>query len=942
MKIVRIYLLFTLLFSSLLITQTEKKEIKIEDAKLWRYHQTTLSENGKWYSVKYLLIEKPEQANKKADKKDKTEKGFDKKDIELYGKDAMTNVLYIRNIKSKKEYLIPKGARPLFSPKSDWVAYNIIPEKKKGDKKPIRKTIELKNLKTGNTRKWESNASFKFTKDGKYFITSDKKSVAILCLKNLTEYYIGNVGEYIIPKDENYMIYTIKTDDLRGNGIYLYNLKSNITKMLLTGNFVYSNLALNKKKTAISALKYSISKKDKKPENINLLTITNFNSADKKITEYKSANMKGLAENMQIQMGNISWSNDNSRIFLNIEKKEDSKENNKNDAGKKPKEKSTMDIWHWKDKKLVSQQMVESKRKREVYKAVFNLKSKKLTQLTSEELQRISFARETDLWAIGFDNRNYISDWDVRKNDIYRVDLRTGKKNLILKKYDGRVNISPDGKNVIFWKDGHYWLYKFENNQLKNISENLSVSFINKENDHFGSTPDYGFVGWVNNKKSIIVNHKLDLWQLPLNSKGKAKNLTEKVRGNTNIRFRFNDTRFTSKPEMKDRYINLKKSNLISAFDIKTKYAGFYELEDGDLKKLIFEPASFGNSRWNSGITKAKNADVYLYKFGTYEKYPESYISDMDFSNSIKITNTNPQQKNYLWGKRILVNYKNDDGIELQGILSIPNSYKTGEKLPMIVHTYEKLSDGLFYYSTPSIRGSGVSEMLYVSAGYLYFQPDIHFNIGSPHSDMHKCIDAALTKVIEMGYVDEKHIGYIGHSFGGHAAMYISTQKNKFAAIVGGAGVSNLVQGFDIDIVRDGTNEQDYYMTGQGRLGVNPIDGLEKYIHESAVFNAKNMNTPLLIYHGTADNVVQWEHSFGFYNILRFFKKPVIFLSFKGEGHGIRGKANRLELQLRLKEFFDNKLKGVKAADWIENGRPFKAEKDSKNKKKKRTVPDWK
>jgi len=176
--------------------------------------------------------------------------------------------------------------------------------------------------------------------------------------------------------------------------------------------------------------------------------------------------------------------------------------------------------------------------------------------------------------------------------------------------------------------------------------------------------------------------------------------------------------------------------------------------------------------------------------------------------------------------------------------------------------------------------------------------------------------------------------------------MYISTQKNRFAAIAAGAGVSNLVQGFNLDIVRDGSNEQDYYMTQQGRLGANPTAKLEMYIRESAVFQAKNMETPLLLYHGTADKVVQWEHSFGLYSILRFLKKPVIFLSYRGEGHGMRKKENRFDLQQHLKEFFDHHLKGKKAPKWILEGLPYKmkpgADKKKGKKKVQRTVPTWK
>ncbi|MEM7657238.1 MAG: prolyl oligopeptidase family serine peptidase, partial [Bacteroidota bacterium] len=306
-----------------------------------------------------------------------------------------------------------------------------------------------------------------------------------------------------------------------------------------------------------------------------------------------------------------------------------------------------------------------------------------------------------------------------------------------------------------------------------------------------------------------------------------------------------------------------------------------------------------------------------------------------------KITDTNPQQERFRWGKRILIEYTNDDGVPLQGVLSIPEGYQSGQKLPMMVHSYETFSWRMYRYPTPYLSGASISEMLYVSDGYLFLQPDIRFHIGTPHSDMHECIDAAIERVIELGYVDAQRIGYEGFSFGGHCGMYISTQENKFAAIAAGAGVSNLVQGFNLDIVRDGSNEQDYYMTGQGRLGTDPTSNLEMYVSESPVFQAQTMNTPLLLFHGTADKVVQWEHSFGFYSILRYLKKPVVFLSYRGEGHGLEQDRNKLDIQTRLKAFFDHYLKDEEAEPWMVEELPYRPEAEPKA-KDQRTLPKWK
>lgn len=933
--------------------QSAKKTLMIEDVELWRNHSVKLSDDGNWYTVLYSLIEKPE-ANNKKQKIDKAK--TDSIDISTYGNKARTDVLYIYNSKTGLKYKIPGGSKPVFSSSSQWIAYTIkAEESEKKNKEKEKNIIELRNLESGITKQYKSNASFYFPKDKDLFITSDKKSLLIYDLEKQSEHYIGNIGEYQIDLNSYYIAYTISSEDKRGNGVYIYNPKNKTTRALFTGSCLYSNLGWSEDGNALAAIKYNMIDEEIDFENIRISLVKNLYDDISQSIEYSEIDLEEVAENMGIAVKSgqgsypLVWSNDKERLFLKIKKYEDKPAKQKKEDLKVDDD-ATVNIWHWKDKKLLSQRMLEEKRNSNLtYDALFLLRSKVIVPLSSKEIQDLIKSKGTDNWAIGTDNRNYISDWDVRKNDLYRIDLTNGEKNLIFKEYPGSIQTAPDGENIILWLNEDYWSYNFEANSKFNLTSGLDVSFINDEDDHYGNKPNYGFVGWVKDRDAIIVNHKYDLWLLPLDTNTKAENLTVKFRKDDKIRYRLDDISFARETEIEERYIDLSSPIIISTFDTKTKYSGYYNFENHKFKKLIYGPNSFGSSRRMSGITRAKNSDIIVFKKGDYNNYPESYLSNIDFSKAKKITNTNPQQNKYKWGKRLLFDYTNDDGVELQGLLSIPDSYKKGQKLPMLVYSYEKMSQSMYQYPTPKIGGASTCEMMYVSDDYLYMQPDIHFNIGTPHSDMHECIDAAIAKVIELGYVDKERIGYEGFSYGGHCGMYISTQENRFAAIAAGAGVSNLIQGFNIDIVRDGSNEQDYYIMGQGRLGTDPTSNTEMFISESAVFNAAGMNTPLLLFHGTADEVVKWEHSFGLYSILRYLKKPVVFLSYQGEGHGLKKKANRLDIQIRLKEYFDHYLKGKEAGKWIEEEIPFEPkkeditkEKEKEKENKQRPVPVWK
>ncbi len=270
----------------------------------------------------------------------------------------------------------------------------------------------------------------------------------------------------------------------------------------------------------------------------------------------------------------------------------------------------------------------------------------------------------------------------------------------------------------------------------------------------------------------------------------------------------------------------MSKPITLSAYGEYTKKAGFFELSGGQLKELVWEDASF------STPTRAAKAEKLLFTRQTFSEFPDLRVSGLGFKDAKKISDANPQHAEYTWGRRVLFDYKNRDGVRLQGILALPDDYKPGEKRPMIVTFYEDNSQNMHRYSAPTyLSGMGSSPMQAVSEGYMTMMPDIHFRTGSSHSDMLECVEAAVKRVIELGYVDPKRIGINGHSYGGEGAAFIGTRSKMFAAIGMGAGVTDLFSdfsqswGWSYQVTGgSGANGNDYYLFGQGRWGVSPWD----------------------------------------------------------------------------------------------------------------------
>jgi dipeptidyl aminopeptidase/acylaminoacyl peptidase len=369
----------------------------------------------------------------------------------------------------------------------------------------------------------------------------------------------------------------------------------------------------------------------------------------------------------------------------------------------------------------------------------------------------------------------------------------------------------------------------------------------------------------------------------------------------------------------------LSKPLTLSAYGEYTKKAGFYELADGQLNELVYEDATF------STPVKAAKTDAFLFRRETFVEFPDLHVSGPRFRDSRKITDANPQQAEYLWGHRVLFDFKNKDGVRLQGILALPDDYKPGEKRPMLVTFYEKNSQNLHRYSAPSyLTGMGASPIEAVSRGYITMLPDVHFRTGASHSDMLECVEAATRKVIEMGYADPRRIGITGHSYGGEGAAFIGTRSRLFAAVGMGAGVTDLFFDFNQNwgwsyqvTGGSGANGSDYYLYSQGREGASPWDKPEMYLFESALTHAPEVTAPFLIMHGTADPTVAFTNGLAMYNALRFNNKKAVLLAYPGEGHGLRGMANRKDLTIRYFQFFDHYLRDAPAPKWMTDGVPY-------------------
>jgi dipeptidyl aminopeptidase/acylaminoacyl peptidase len=578
-----------------------------------------------------------------------------------------------------------------------------------------------------------------------------------------------------------------------------------------------------------------------------------------------------------------------------------------------------VDMWHVEDERLQSVQMIRASRDRsQTYRGVVLLgedgtgadaptaRFVQLADTTMESLEVSSNGR----YSMGRDPNPYTSDWEPSFADYYLVDLETGRRTAVLEKQLRTLGFSPDGAHYLYWKDRNVWSYDVTSGSHRNLTQDVPVSFENEEYDRWGEKPPHGVAGWTKDSTAVILEHRYDLYLVPMDG-GEATNLTRGVGAEGEIQLRVVDL------DPEEELVDLEKPLLLSAFGQWTKKAGFYRLANGRIEEMVFDDVRFGRR-----TLKADSTDLILYTKEDFETFPDYWVSGMDFSHPRKITDGNPQQAEFNWGRRILFDYETSDGVRLQGTLAIPYDYQPGERRPMLVNFYEKYSQDLHAYPMPIFRDTPMFAE-YVSAGYLVMQPDIRFLFGATHGQMLECINLAIDKVEEMGYVDPARIGLHGHSFSGQGAAYISTHSDRFTAIVAGAAATDLVSDFNQLWKSSGTNQHGYDTYGQGRFATNPYDDFDLFVDQSATPNAANMNTPLLILHGTADGSVEWLQAVEFYNGLRWNGKNVILMSYPGEPHHLTKYENQKDFQIRMRQFFDHYLRDKPAPRWMESGRSF-------------------
>jgi len=282
-------------------------------------------------------------------------------------------------------------------------------------------------------------------------------------------------------------------------------------------------------------------------------------------------------------------------------------------------------------------------------------------------------------------------------------------------------------------------------------------------------------------------------------------------------------------------------------------------------------------------------------------------IKSGDLAEITQIPNPYPQLKGV---EKQVIQYKRKDGVDLKGDLYLPPGYKEEDgPLPVLLWAYPnefKSADAASQVNGSPyefIRVSGMSPLVFVTRGYAVLDNPSMPIIGEGDKEPNDTfIDqlvmnaaAAIDKLVEMGVGDKNRMAIGGHSYGAFMTANLLAHSDLFAAGIARSGAYNRTLtpfGFQRE-------ERTYW------------DAPEIYYTMSPFMHADQINEPILMIHGMADNnsgtfPIQSERMFA---AIKGLGGKARLVMLPHESHGYRARESILHMLWEMDQLLENHVK---------------------------------
>ena len=322
------------------------------------------------------------------------------------------------------------------------------------------------------------------------------------------------------------------------------------------------------------------------------------------------------------------------------------------------------------------------------------------------------------------------------------------------------------------------------------------------------------------------------------------------------------------------------------------------------IEEIQAVPAVYG------AINLNRSSTMFGFVRQTPDTPPEVFVAPVASFAPVQISKANTDLKMPPLGRTEVIRWKSKDGKEIEGLLTYPVGYQTGQKVALILNVHGGPA-GVFQQTF--IGGRGVYPLAtFASRGYAILRPNPRgssgygtefrrANIKDWGGADYQDLMAGVDKVIEMGVAAPERLGVMGWSYGGFMTSWIVTQTHRFKAASAGAPVTNLMS-------FNGTADIPSFIPDY--FGGQFWEATELYQKHSPMFNVKGVTTPTMVQHGEADIRVPISQGYEFYNALKAQGVPTRMIVLPRQPHGPNEPKMQLAAMQANLEWFEKYLGG--------------------------------
>ncbi|HEV3141451.1 MAG TPA: S9 family peptidase [Vicinamibacterales bacterium] len=258
--------------------------------------------------------------------------------------------------------------------------------------------------------------------------------------------------------------------------------------------------------------------------------------------------------------------------------------------------------------------------------------------------------------------------------------------------------------------------------------------------------------------------------------------------------------------------------------------------------------------------------------------------------------------RDFRLGRQEAIQWKGADGTTVEGLLTYPVDYQSGQKYPLAVITHGGPQASDKY----SIGSQSAEVQVLAGKGYASLQPNYRGStgygdaflrdmVGHYFQNAHLDVMTGVDEVIRRGVADPDKMVKMGWSGGGHMTNKIITFTDRFKAAASGAGAANWVSMYAQSDIRF---QRTPWFGGTPWQKNAPID---VYWANSPLTDVANVKTPTIFFVGEKDPRVPMPQSVEMYRALKSLNVPTHLYIAPREPHGwgeLRHQLSKLNLEI--------------------------------------------